>query len=75
MIVHRLSELNIDDITSIAVENGITVYDSSYIALTKQLKTPIVSNDNCAPKYNVTVYNFGEFTKIITSQNRVKATK
>ncbi len=67
--VHRLADLGLDDVMDIALSNNITVYDASYIALAKQLKIPITSNDKDtlynAPKYDIQVYSLGQFLKII----------
>ncbi len=55
----------------IALSNNITFYDASYIALARQLKIPITSNDkdilDHAPKYNIQAYSLDQFLKIITS--------
>ncbi len=61
--------MDINDVINIAINNNITVYDASYIALAKQLEMPITSNDkdilSNAPKYNIQVYSLDQFLKII----------
>lgn len=72
MHVHKLAELDVDEVASIAVESGITVYDASYIALARQLKLPVVSNDTdileSAPRHDVQAYTLDRFLEAITSQ-------
>jgi len=72
MRVHKLAELDVDEVTSIAVESGITVYDASYIALARRLKLPVVSNDadilESAPRHGVQAYTLDRFLEAITPQ-------
>lgn len=69
LTIHRLLDMDISDVINIAINNNITVYDASYIALAKQLEMPITSNDkdilDNAPKYNIQVYSLDQFLKII----------
>ena len=67
--VHKLEEVGAEEVMSIAVSEGITVYDASYIALAKKLEAPIVSEDKdilkVAPKYGIKAYDLNGFIKLI----------
>ncbi len=62
--VYRFEDLDFEMIARIALENNITVYDASYIALAITLKTQIASEDkdivSVAPKYKVSVVRLYE---------------
>ena len=62
--LYRVTDLDAGKIMKIAVENGITFYDSSYIALASMLRAPISSGDRdiiaVAPRYNVRVIRLHE---------------
>lgn len=53
----------------IAMENDITFYDSSYIALAHKLKAPIASEDQhiitVAPKYDIKVIRLRELMDLM----------
>ncbi len=67
--LHKITDLDVELILKIAVENNITFYDASYIALAHKLKVSIASEDydiiSVAPKYNVRVLKLHEFMKLI----------
>jgi len=71
-ILHGLEELDPSRVVAIAMEEGITVYDASYIALAKQLGAPIASNDRdileAAPRQNVRAYSLEELLEAIGGQ-------
>ncbi len=68
--IHSLNELEVDTVFNIAVDNNITIYDASYIALAKKLGIPIVSNDHdlldTAPKLGIKTYDLEKFLEILT---------
>ena len=53
----------------IAIENNIAFYDASYIALARELKTSIASENHdiltVAPKYNVRVIRLNELINML----------
>jgi len=62
--LYRVIDLNVEEVMGIAIENNITFYDSSYIALALKLKSPIISEDRdiiaVAPKYGVKVIRLNQ---------------
>jgi len=69
MILYKVIDLNIEEAMKIAIENNITFYDSSYIALALKLKSPIISEDrdiiSTAPKYGVEVVRLNQIINIL----------
>ncbi len=67
--LYRITDLDVKKVMRIAVENNITFYDSSYIALAQKLKAPISSEDqdivSIAPKYGIKVIRLHELTNMI----------
>jgi len=67
--LYRITDLNTEEVMRIAVENNITFYDSSYIALAREIKAPISSEDRdiiaVAPKYGVSVIRLHELMNLI----------
>ena len=55
--LYSIADLEVEEVMKIAVENNTTFYDSSYIALARQLGAPIASEDRdiiaVAPKYGL----------------------
>jgi len=56
----------------IAIENSITFYDSSYIALAQKLRAPIASEDSdilrVAPRYRIDVVGFDQLLEFCRAQ-------
>lgn len=69
--VYKVTDLDVDKIMEIAIENNITFYDSSYITLAYELKIPVASEDkdiiNLAPKYNIRAIRLHELIDMIRS--------
>lgn len=67
--LYRITDLNVKEAMKIAVENNITFYDASYIALARKLKSPIASEDSdiiaTAPKYGVEVIRLNQLLNIL----------
>ena len=67
--LHKITDLDVDEIMKIAIENNITFYDASYILLARELKAPIVSEDNdivnIAPKYSIKVYGLKHLLNVL----------
>ena len=67
--LYRITDLDIEDVMRIAVENNITVYDSSYIALSRKLKASIATEDKdiitLAPKYNIKAIRLHELMNLM----------
>lgn len=67
--LYRVTDLDVGEVARIAVENGITFYDSSYIALARELRAPISSEDRdivaVAPKYDIRVIRLRELMNLI----------
>ena len=65
--LYRVTDLDVEKTMEIAVENNITFYDSSYIALASELNAPIASEDKdiltVAPKYGIKVVRLPELIK------------
>lgn len=63
--LYRVTDLDAEDVISIAVENNITFYDAAYVALAKMLGTPVASEDSdilaSAPRYGVKVVRLNKF--------------
>ena len=67
--LYRIADLDVGEIMRIAVENNITFYDSSYIALARKLEAPVASEDKdiitLAPKYNIKIIRLHELMNLI----------
>jgi len=67
--LYSIIDLDIDKVMKMAIENDITFYDASYIALAHKLKTSIASEDHdiitVAPKYNIRVIRLNELINIL----------
>ena len=57
--VHSISELDVRSVIEIALESGLTFYDSSYIELARELNASLATEDKeiarVAPKYKIEV--------------------
>ena len=62
-------DLDFKKVISIAVENNITVYDSSYITLALIINAPIATEDidiiNVAQKYKINIVRLNEVLRLI----------
>ncbi|MEM0048507.1 MAG: type II toxin-antitoxin system VapC family toxin [Ignisphaera sp.] len=62
-------DLDVEEVMRIAIENNITFYDSSYIALAQKLKAPISTEDkdiiSVAPRYGVKIIRLHELMDLI----------
>ena len=67
--LYRVTDLDVGKVMELAVENNITFYDSSYIALAQKLKAPISSEDQdivaIAPRYGIKVIRLRELMNLI----------
>ena len=67
--LYSVTDLNTAEVMKIAIENNITFYDASYIALAYKLKTPIASEDHdilvVAPKYNIKAIRLNELINML----------
>ena len=65
--LYRITDLNVEDVARVAVEDGITFYDASYVVLAREIRAPVVSEDEdiiaVAPKYGVKAIRLREFIK------------
>jgi len=68
-MLYRITDLDVEETMRIAVENNITFYDASYIALACKLKSPIASEDSdiiaVAPKYDIEVIRLNQLLDIL----------
>ena len=72
--LYRITDLDVEEAMRMAVENNITFYDSSYIALARKLEASIASEDKdiitLTPKYGIKVIQLRELMNLIkTYQN------
>ena len=67
--VHPISELDVRKVIEIALESGLTFYDSSYLELAKELGAALATEDRelsrVAPEYGVEVLNLNEILKFV----------
>jgi len=67
--VYRVSDLDLEEVEKIALDTGMTFYDSSHLALARMLKTKIATEDEdllkWAPRYGVKAISFDEFVKML----------
>ncbi len=70
MRVYSIGDLCVGDVMKIAIENNITFYDASYIALARVLQARLASEDkdilNVAPSYGVEVVRLRELLNRFT---------
>ena len=73
IILYKITDLDIEEAVKIAIDNNITFYDASYIALAKKLNTPIATEDkdikSAAPNYNIKVLNLQQLINILEKKN------
>ncbi len=67
--LYSVADLDTAEAMKIAIENNITFYDASYIALAHKLKTSIASEDHdiltVAPRYNIRVIRLNELINML----------
>ncbi len=67
--LYKVTDLDVEEVIRIAIENNITFYDSSYIALACKLKSPIASEDrdiiDVAPRYGIEVIRLNQLLDIL----------
>ena len=67
--LYSVTDLDVAEVMEIAIENGITFYDASYIALARKLKASIASEDRdiltVAPKYGIRAVKLNELANIL----------
>ncbi len=70
MRVYSIGDLGVGDAMKIAIENNITFYDASYIALALGLRARLASEDkdilSVAPRYGIGVVRLRELLNCVT---------
>ena len=68
LTLYRVSDLDLEHVMEIAIENSITFYDASYIALAQKLRASIASEDSdilrVAPRYSISTARLDQLLEL-----------
>lgn len=72
LTLYRVSDLDLEHVMEIAIENNVSFYDSSYIALAQKLRASIASEDSdilrVAPRYRIEVGRLSQLLELCRAQ-------
>jgi predicted nucleic acid-binding protein len=67
--IYNFNDIDVEKAVTIAIDNNITVYDATYIALAQSIRAAIATEDSdiirVAPRYGITTLRLEDIFKLI----------
>ncbi len=67
--IYEFSDIDIEKAVTIAMDNNVTVYDATYIALAQSIRVALATEDSniiqVAPRYEITTLRLEDIFKLV----------
>lgn len=67
--IYEFSDIGIEKAVTIAMDNNVTVYDATYIALAQSIRVALATEDSniiqVAPRYEITTLRLEDIFKLV----------